>query len=113
MLGLWRYTINVPPFLFYYNINLTFFCTKIFKHKDTKKPQRTQRKIKIIIIFVLVDFVCASFSLKVNTILDDLQKRRTFLLRNQQREVTWAYPVTVEKMPHHIIFNTGEKFYAA
>ena len=50
---------------------------------------------------------------KVKFILDDLEKRMTFLYRNSNGEVIWAYPVTVEKTPHHVTFNTGEQLYAA
>jgi hypothetical protein len=49
----------------------------------------------------------------VNAILDDLEKHMTFLFRNQAGEVVWAYPVTVEKTPHRVTFDTGETIYAA
>ena len=45
--------------------------------------------------------------------LNDLEKHMTFLFRNKQGEVTWAYPVTVDKTPHHLTFSTGEQVYAA
>ena len=50
---------------------------------------------------------------RVNTILKDLEEHLTFLYRNDKREVAWAYPVTVEKTPHRITFQTGEQLYAA
>ncbi len=50
---------------------------------------------------------------RVRTILDDLEKGMTFLFRNNNGEVAWAYPVTVDKTPHHVTFNTGEELYAA
>jgi len=37
----------------------------------------------------------------------------TFLFRNKEGEVVWAYPVTVDKTPHHLTFSTGEQLYAA
>ena len=46
-------------------------------------------------------------------LLDDLEKHLTFLFRNPQGEVTWAYPVTVDPTPHRITFSTGEQIYAA
>jgi hypothetical protein len=51
--------------------------------------------------------------LRVNAILDDLEKNLTFLYRNEPGAVTWAYPVTVEPTPHRITFSTGEQIYAA
>ena len=44
----------------------------------------------------------------VTAILDHLEKRMTFLFRNKNGEVLWAYPVTVDKTPHKITFSTGE-----
>ena len=50
---------------------------------------------------------------RVNLILEELEKHLTFLFRNKQGAVTWAYPVTVDRTPHHVTFNTGEQIYAA
>jgi len=50
---------------------------------------------------------------RVIAILTDLEKRMTFLYRNPQGEVTWAYPVTVEQTPHRVTFSSGEQIYAA
>jgi hypothetical protein len=50
---------------------------------------------------------------RVKDALDYLEKRMTFLYRNEDGDVVWAYPVTVDKTPHKITFNTGEKLYAA
>ncbi len=50
---------------------------------------------------------------RVKLILDKLEKRLTFLFRNEQGAVVWAYPVTVENTPHYAIFSTGEQVYSA
>jgi hypothetical protein len=50
---------------------------------------------------------------RVNTILEDLERHMTFLFRNESGAVTWAYPVTVERTPHHVKLSTGESIYAA
>ncbi len=50
---------------------------------------------------------------RTKAILDELEKQMTFLFRNEQGAVIWAYPVTVEKTPHHLTFSTGEQLYAA
>jgi len=50
---------------------------------------------------------------QVVSILDTLEKNMTFLYRNEQGAVDWAYPVTVEETPHRITFSTGEQVYAA
>jgi hypothetical protein len=49
----------------------------------------------------------------VNIILEDLEKHLTFLFRNEQGAVAWAYPVTTDTTPHHVTFNTGEHLHAA
>ena len=50
---------------------------------------------------------------RTQAILGELEKNMTFLFRNEQGAVIWAYPVTVERTPHHMTFNTGEQLYAA
>ena len=50
---------------------------------------------------------------RVSAILDELERNLTFLYRNEQGAVAWAYPVTVEPTPHRVSFNTGEQIYAA
>jgi hypothetical protein len=50
---------------------------------------------------------------QVGEILDELERNMTFLFRNPDGEVIWAYPVTVDRTPHQVSFSTGEKIYAA
>ena len=50
---------------------------------------------------------------RVVPILDELEQHLTFLFRNPQGAVTWAYPVTVDVTPHRVTFGTGEQVYAA
>jgi predicted transcriptional regulator len=50
---------------------------------------------------------------QVKNILDELEQKLFFLVRNEQGGVTWAYPVTIETTPHRLNFDTGEQLYAA
>ena len=50
---------------------------------------------------------------RVIEILSELEKHLTFLFRNADGAVVWAYPVTVEKTPHRVTLSTGERIYAA
>jgi hypothetical protein len=50
---------------------------------------------------------------RVVGILDDLERHMTFLFRDEQGAVTWAYPVTVDRTPHRVTLSTGEQFHAA
>ena len=62
------------------------------------------------------EYIAQSLNLplaRVYVILDDLQANMTFLFRNDQGEVAWAYPVTVDKTPHEVALSSGERVYAA
>lgn len=50
---------------------------------------------------------------RVEAILDELERMLFFLFRNERGAVVWAYPVTVEQTPHHLSFSTGERLYGA
>ena len=49
----------------------------------------------------------------VTAILDDLERNLFFLVRDARGDVSWAFPVTAEKTPHKLTFNTGERPHAA
>lgn len=49
---------------------------------------------------------------RVKSILDELEKHLTFLFRNEEGAVTWAYPVTVDETPHRARLSTGEEAYS-
>lgn len=50
---------------------------------------------------------------RVKAILNELERKLFFLVRNEQDAVSWAYPVTAEPTPHHLTFSTGERLYGA
>ena len=50
---------------------------------------------------------------QVEVILDELERKLFFLVRNAQGAVAWAYPVTVEPTPHRLNFSTGGRLFAA
>lgn len=50
---------------------------------------------------------------RVGSIIEELEKRMTFLFRNEEGDVAWAYPVTAEPTPHRVFFSSGEQIYAA
>jgi hypothetical protein len=49
----------------------------------------------------------------VKPILEELERKLFFLVRNDQGAVSWAFPVTVEATPHKMIFSSGEHLYGA
>jgi len=50
---------------------------------------------------------------RVKSILDELERKLFFLVRNEQGAVAWAYPMTVETTPHKLSFASGERLYGA
>jgi len=50
---------------------------------------------------------------RVALILEDLEQRLFFLVRDDQGAVVWAYPLTTQRTPHQLQFNNRELIYAA
>ena len=50
---------------------------------------------------------------RVREVLDDLERRLFFLVRNATGEVNWAFPVTSERTVHRLRFSTGECVFGA
>lgn len=50
---------------------------------------------------------------RVNFLLEELERKLFFLVRNEQGAVAWAYPITVEVTPHKLSFASGERLYGA
>jgi hypothetical protein len=49
----------------------------------------------------------------VAEILDELERRLFFLVRDAEGSVSWAYPVTIDRTPHRLTFSTGERLHGA
>lgn len=122
MLGLWKYMIGLPPFL--------MDMKKKIEHEKRSHEaamgfmQEDHRRVHHFVVRQLPEYekplspevIARNTGLgqdRVVSILDDLEKHMTFLFRNRQGEVMWAYPVTVERTPHHLTFSSGEQIYAA
>jgi hypothetical protein len=50
---------------------------------------------------------------RILNLLEELERRLFFLVRNERGAVSWAYPVTVEQTPHYMAFSTGERLHGA
>ena len=120
MLGMWRYMLNVPPFLMAKQrekgrkkmlANLAFMTPEHRRvhHYAVRELPVAGKPLPAAVIAGSTGMEEA----RVVKILDDLQEHMTFLFRNPEGEVIWAYPVTVEKTLHRITFSTGEQIYAA
>jgi hypothetical protein len=56
---------------------------------------------------------CALPESRVDQVLIELQKNLFFLVRNRRGGVVWAFPITVERTPHHLTFSSGERLWGA
>jgi len=62
------------------------------------------------------EFIAKALNLplaQVTGILEELERKLFFLVRDEQGAVAWAYPVTVQPIPHKLNFSSGERLYAA
>jgi hypothetical protein len=120
MLGLWRYVLHVPPFIWQKQIEKG---KRRFEKSYGKMPPDFRnvhhfvvRELPRVGQPIREDLIAGQLGLasdRVRSALDYLESRMTYLYRNEAGEVIWAYPVTVEKTPHRIAFDTGEELYAA
>jgi hypothetical protein len=120
MIGFWRYMVNLP--------------SRVWEKEISKAKGKFEAELgfmtdehRLVHHFVVRELAYAGEPLssevvankldlpisQVNAILDDLEKHMTFLFRDNHARVVWAYPVTVDKTPHHVTFDTGEELYAA
>lgn len=118
--GIWRTMVGVPPSLWEKQIEKS--SHKVKKSLGFMSPDH--RRVHHFVVRELprlgrpipADMVARELALsgeQTVAILNDLEEHLTFLCRNGQGQVVWAYPVTVEKTPHRITFDSGERLYAA
>jgi hypothetical protein len=119
-LGLGRYLIPIPPCLMRRGAADS-------ARKTDKVLARLSPEHHLVRDFVVteiprraaslpVEYIAEKLGLPVGrarAIVDELERGKVFLFRNERGEVTWAYPVTAEPTPHHVTFSTGEQIYAA
>jgi len=120
MAGVWRYLIGVPAILWEKQIEKSLHKVK----RSTGFMTAEHRSVHHYVVRELPrlgrpmppDLVARELALtptRVTEILEDLEKHLTFVYRDEEGRVIWAYPVTVEKTPHAIAFDSGEQSYAA
>lgn len=121
MRGLWRFMVEVPPSLWKGQVEKKA-REKAANALDGSHPETRRVHHHVVARMPAVgapippELVAEELGLPLELtgkILDDLEKRLTFLWRNDKGEIIWAYPVTVEKTPHAITLDTGEKLHAA
>jgi hypothetical protein len=120
LMGIWRTMIGVPPVLWEKQIEKARRRVKKSNRFMSPDHQRVHhyvvRELPRIGMPIPPEKVSRELSMsreQAVNILNDLEEHLTFLCRNVQGHVVWAYPVTIEKTPHRITFNSGEQLYAA
>jgi hypothetical protein len=115
LLGVSRYTLPIPRFVWQRQVSgeahLDFMSIDHHRVRDfvvTEIP-KAGKSLPPATITQALDLSPE----RLSGILDDLETHMTFLFRNPQGEVEWAYPVTAARTPHHIAFSSGERIDAA
>jgi hypothetical protein len=100
--------------------------TQISQHSQTRLSFMTgaHHRVRYFVVKELADkqkpiepeFISKALNMplaQVTGILEELERKLFFLVRDEQGAVAWAYPVTVETTPHRLNFSTGERLYGA
>jgi hypothetical protein len=100
--------------------------TQISQHSQTRLSFMTDahHRVRYFVVKELADkqkpiepeFISTTLNMplaQVTGILEELERKLFFLVRDEQGAVAWAYPVTVETTPHKLNFSTGERLYGA
>ena len=100
--------------------------TQIPQHSQTRLSFMTgaHHRIRYFVVKELVDkqkpiepeFISNTLNMpfaQIIGILEELERKLFFLVRDKQGAVVWAYPVTAETTPHRLNFSTGERLYGA
>ncbi len=122
MLGLWKYMLGVPSCIM--DLKKQLAHAKMRYEASMGFMTGDHRRVHHFAVLELPRagkplspaFIAGKLDLPVDrvvAILADLEEHMTFLFRDREGAVTWAYPVTVDKTPHHLTFSSGEEVYAA
>lgn len=120
LLGIWKYIMRVPGFAWKAQVGsaakgnafrLDFMTEDHHRVRDLSVTEIAEKGTPL-----TPEYFSQSLGIgiaRVNEILAELERHMTFLFRNSDGNVAWAYPVTADKTPHRLTFSTGERIYAA
>jgi len=120
LLGLWRFVLRIPRSIWQQEVarsaragekSLAFMTDDHHKVRDfvVREMPRIAKPIP-------PETIAQGLGMELEQvipILDELEKKLTFLYRDDEGAVIWAYPVTVTQTPHRVTFSSGEQIYAA
>lgn len=120
MSGLWRFMLTIPPSLWEKQIAKTRKRIGselgFMSHDHRLVHHYAVRELPRVGEPMAPEAIAEGLGMplsRVKEILAELENHMTFLVTNDDGAVIWAYPVTVEKTPHRVTFDTGERLYAA
>ena len=119
LMGVGQRMVPVPEFLFRPMVNRD--AKKLSKRPALEPDERQVQHFAVREIpqrreAIAPEVFAAELDLpldQVGQILDELERRMTFLCRRGGEEVNWAYPVTAEETPHQVRIDGGAAFSAA
>ena len=120
LLGIWRLTVGLPELLWQREVakqardaveSLGFMSEDhhAVRNYVVQVLPRLRRPVPPATISQAVDLPLP----RTLEVLSELEKRLFFLVRNQDGDVSWAFPVTAESTGHGLSFSTGERLDAA
>jgi hypothetical protein len=119
LLGVGRRMVPVPEWLFQPMVKRD--TKKLAKRPDLEPDQRRLQHFAVREIprrreAISPEVFAAELDLsldEVRMILDELERRMTFLCRRGGDDVNWAYPVTADETPHQVRIDGCAAFSAA
>jgi len=119
LLGVGRRMVPVPEFLF--NPMVRRDANKLARRRELEPDERRVQNFAVREIprrrtAISPEVFAAQLDLsldEVSRILDELERRMTFLCRRGGEDVNWAYPVTADETPHQVCIDGGAAFSAA
>ena len=115
LMGIWNRTLPIPSFIWQRQVKGSAMLD--FMTGDHRRVRNfVVQELPRIGEPLPPDLISRSLELpfdRVVDLLNDLEKHMTFLYLDDDGAVQWAYPVTVDKTPHKVTFNTGESINAA
>lgn len=120
LLGIWRLAISLPEGVWQKKARVRqekyAKATSFITPRHRAVHHFVVRELPALARPMTPEFVADGLGMPLDEvvgIMDDLQDNMTFLYRDGEGNVTWAYPVTVEPTPHRLTFDSGEEIYAA
>jgi hypothetical protein len=120
LLGIWRFLLRIPRGIWQREVEQNTKAGEKSLAFMTKDHHRVRdfvvMELPRVAKPITPEMIAQNLNMEISQvvpIMDELEKNLTFLYRNEQGAVTWAYPVTIEQTPHRITFSTGEQIYAA